>query len=90
MLDNNHRTVPLTEHGRQLPKSWPERWSYDFRRVRVTLKPGETITSTFDLSNIYALRNPGTYTVAVSRSLAATADRPSLTAGSDIVTLTLE
>ena len=90
LLDGNRKTPALTDHGQTIPLDWAGRWSYEFRRIRTKLKPGESVDTKIDLSDIHVIQHPGTYSVRVSRALPPAGDQASASAESNVATFTVE
>ena len=61
--DGRDALVPPTPEGKDL--LFRSQWGG--RRLSVTIAPGEIKTDTFQVNKIYAMVNPGSYTISASR-----------------------
>jgi len=65
--DANGRVIPLTETGWELSQCKEN--STLGRRIRVTLRPGESTEDTYPIDLYYKLARPGRYTVQLKREV---------------------
>lgn len=64
LLASNGRAVPRTKYGAAVDTGRVEGSA-----VLLQLKPGETLTQSFDLTKLFKLTEPGTYTLRAGRKL---------------------
>jgi hypothetical protein len=83
--DGRGTRVPPTPEGKDL--LFRSQWGG--RRLSVTIAPGESKTDTFQVNKIYAMTNPGSYTITASRRALRQVGKPWIELRSNQVKVTV-